>query len=82
MKTPPADPLLERILYDRKLSGGRMPIEILVADEDEKARGIQLCRGLRGTGNLTFVTDADVAARIGRQCRRWKAQAARGEELA
>lgn len=52
-----ADPLLDRILYDCRLStqaGGAMPITIIVKDEAEKARGEKLLRGRKGNGAIGF----------------------------
>jgi len=53
-----ADPLLDRILYDCKLSGGTMPICIVVKDEAEKARGLAL--GRHNNRTITFASEAEV----------------------
>lgn len=62
----PDDPLLDRILFDRKLStqaGGAMPITIIVQDEAEKARGEKLLRGRKGNGAIRFKVEAEARRR-------------------
>lgn len=61
-----ADPLLERILYDCRLSGGTMPICIVVADAAEKARGVALLKGRHNNREISFATEAELAERAHR----------------
>lgn len=60
------DPLLDRILYCCRLSGGTMPIAIIVEDEAERRRGLALLRGRHNNSQISFVTKAESAARRAR----------------
>lgn len=67
-----ADPLLERILYDCRMSGGTLPITIVVKDAAEKARGLALLKGRRHNALISFRTEAETEAAIAAQCRAWR----------
>jgi hypothetical protein len=54
------DPLLDRILYDCRLSAGTMPICIVVKDGAEKARGVALLKSRRNNRTIIFATEADL----------------------
>ena len=59
-----SDPLLDRILYDCRMSQGTMPIRLVVRDEAERALGLKLLRGRRNNGTISVVTEAEIAAEI------------------
>jgi hypothetical protein len=61
--TAAPDPLLDRILYDCKLSAGLMPITIVVKDAAEAARGRQLLKGRHNNAAIDFATEAELRAR-------------------
>lgn len=75
------DPLLDRILYDCKLSRGTMPIRIIVRDDAEKARGLLLLKGRHNNKTISFATEAEIAAEITAQLRRWNRAVHAGEAL-
>jgi hypothetical protein len=75
-----SDPLLDRILYDCRMSGGTMPIRIAVKDEAEKSRGLALIKGRHNNKTISFVTEAELAAEIAVQLGRWDKE--RRRELA
>lgn len=55
-----ADPLLDRILYDCRLSAGLMPITIIVKDAAEKARGMALLKGRHNNAAIDFATEVEL----------------------
>jgi hypothetical protein len=71
-KSAAVDKLLERILYDCRMSNGTMPIRIVVADDAEKARGQKLLKGRHHNQRITIATEAEVRAEIAHALRGWK----------
>lgn len=58
----PADPLLDRILNACRMSGGTMPICIVVADLAEQRRGEQLLKGRHNNAAIGFAVGAELDA--------------------
>lgn len=50
---------LDRILYDCRMSGGTMPIRVVVRDEAEKAQVRRLLKGRRHSAMIELLTAAE-----------------------
>lgn len=72
MKTWPRGSIEDRILYNARLSGGVMPICMMVEDEAEKARAVAFCKGKSACRKLSFQTRAE-RQEIAAELRRWNA---------
>lgn len=59
VKVPRVETLEERLAADLAMSGGTMPVEVLVADEVERDRAARYLRGRRHAALLTLITKQD-----------------------
>jgi hypothetical protein len=56
---PLAETLEQRLAFDLKLTGGSMPLVVVVADEEEAQRARTWLHGRRGARLLTIETRAE-----------------------
>lgn len=58
----PPLPLEQRLAEDLRMTGGQMPIAVIVADEAERTAATRFLAGRKGARMLTIVTAAESEA--------------------
>lgn len=75
--------LEERLAHAAALSGGRMPVAVVVENEAERKDALAILKGKRDAKKITIKTraesDAVLAARSAATARRWAERAAATE---